>query len=75
MKRMRMRTHCKCGHHMREHVKPGLSGIIHPGSGPCIRCSCEKFFSVPRVGTVSKYSTGTPPPDYAPSPDPEPLRW
>ena len=28
-----------------------------------------------KADNVLTYSTGTPPPDYAPSPEPEPLRW
>jgi hypothetical protein len=78
MKRFRMRTHCVCGHSMREHVLKGLSGIIHPGSGPCIRCDCNRFNGVKassRVAGSSKYCQGTPPAEYAPSPEPEPIHW
>lgn len=75
----RMRSVCKCGHGMQEHVKPGLNRFIHPGSGPCIRCHCEKFEGVKPsgkgTGGISRYSLGTPPPGYSPSPEPEPLRW
>jgi len=64
-----MRSHCKCGHSMQEHVKPGLNRFIHPGSGPCICCNCEKFEGrrpnkIP--GVRQKYCQGTPPPQLRP---------
>ena len=64
---MKQEKICRCNH----------SRDAHDDRGCLMRgCRCLRFkWDTGRVTAVSKYCQGTPPPDYTPSPDPEPLRW
>lgn len=62
-----MKKVCKCGHEKQHHRR-----------GECMlpNCLCMKFRNATKIpGVRQKYCQGTPPPNYAPSPEPEPLRW
>jgi hypothetical protein len=58
---------CKCEHHRMKHPR-GMECLM-------VGCKCEKYESTNRVGGISKYCQGTPPPDYVPSREPEPIHW
>lgn len=67
---------CVCGHKIELHQRPRF--IAGPLVCVVANCDCTGYKQAgyrQAVSGTSKYCQSTTPPDYTPSPEPEPLQW